>query len=228
MTMRDREFGLESPLLGVVVALAAASSCFAAEKGFMLNDRETIVFLGDSVTEAGTSTEGYITLFKLACDVTGHRVKVINSGISGHKSNDMLARLQKDVIDHHPNWVSISCGDNIGLAIDSVDSYQGDYNIFRNDDPGRAVIVWDHEPEFSVSMIAAGDWATYSGQDQHSLVSTDPDTQLFEDLGNWDFHLREGSIAINKGTADGAPPEDYDGVSRPQGAGFDIGAYERK
>jgi lysophospholipase L1-like esterase len=112
MTMRNREFGLESLLLGVMLALAAASTCLAAEKGFMLKDGDTIVFLGDSITQAGTSTEGYITLFKLACDVTGHRIKFINAGISGHKSNDMLARLQKDVIDHHPNWVSISCGVN--------------------------------------------------------------------------------------------------------------------
>ena len=51
-------------------------------------------------------------MFKLACDVTGHRIKFINAGISGHKSNDMLARLQKDVIDRHPKWVSISCGVN--------------------------------------------------------------------------------------------------------------------
>ncbi len=100
---------------GVWIAMLAcvvASAGFAAETGFKLKDGETIVFLGDSITQAGTSPEGYITLFKLACDVTGHSIKVINSGISGHKSNDMLARLQKDVIDHHPNYVSISCGVN--------------------------------------------------------------------------------------------------------------------
>ena len=39
--------------------------------------------------------------------------------------------------------------------------------------------------------------------------------------------MREGSIAMDKGTADNAPSDDYDGVSRPQGAGVDIGAYER-
>ncbi|NQT82312.1 SGNH/GDSL hydrolase family protein [bacterium] len=110
--MRKREFGLEGCFLATVLALMTASSCFAAENGFKLKDGETIVFLGDSITQAGTAAEGYITLFKLACDVTGHRIKFINSGISGHKSNDMLARLQKDVIDHHPDWVSISCGVN--------------------------------------------------------------------------------------------------------------------
>lgn len=109
--MRNRASGLQRWSLAVALAISA-SSCLAAEKGFLLNDGETIVFLGDSITQAGTTTEGYITLFKLACDVTGHEIKVINAGISGHKSNDMLARLQRDVIDHHPSWVSISCGVN--------------------------------------------------------------------------------------------------------------------
>ena len=90
----------------------AGTSSSAAEKGFILKDGDTIVFLGDSITQAGTEPLGYITLFKLACDVNGYEVKVINAGISGHKSNDMLARLQRDVIDRRPTWVSISCGVN--------------------------------------------------------------------------------------------------------------------
>lgn len=83
-----------------------------SEGGFIVKEGGTIVFLGDSITQAGTGPEGYITLFKLACDAAGHRVDVINAGISGHKSNDMLARLQRDVIDRKPDWVSISCGVN--------------------------------------------------------------------------------------------------------------------
>jgi lysophospholipase L1-like esterase len=78
----------------------------------MLSDGDSIVFLGDSITEAGAAPEGYVTLFKLFCAVNGFDVKVTNAGISGHKSNDMLARLEKNVLDHHPTWVSISCGVN--------------------------------------------------------------------------------------------------------------------
>ena len=118
-------------------------------------------------------------------------------------------------------------GDNIGLAIESIASYQGDYNIFHNDNPDRAIVVWNHEPEFSLNSLAAGNWTAFSGQDIHSLVCSTPETELFRDLGNWDFHLREGSIAIDAGTLQNAPAIDYDGVSRPQGKGYDIGAYER-
>ncbi|MCD4773405.1 MAG: right-handed parallel beta-helix repeat-containing protein [Bacteroidales bacterium] len=41
-----------------------------------------------------------------------------------------------------------------------------------------------------------------------------------------DFHLLEGSPAINSGSSDNAPDFDFDGNPRPQGAGYDIGAYE--
>jgi len=121
----------------------------------------------------------------------------------------------------------LACGDNLGLAFEQMGTtnYRGDYNIFHNDDSERAIVV-GYEDEFSINQIAAGDWAGYSGQDQHSLVSFDPESELFIDLGNWDLHLREGSIAIDAGTSENGPSVDYDGANRPQGEGYDIGAYE--
>jgi hypothetical protein len=41
-----------------------------------------------------------------------------------------------------------------------------------------------------------------------------------------DFHLTPGSPAIDAGTLDWDPREDYEGNSRPRGLGVDIGAYE--
>jgi hypothetical protein len=41
-----------------------------------------------------------------------------------------------------------------------------------------------------------------------------------------DFHLRSNSPAIDKGSATAAPSVDYEGNSRPRGAGYDIGAFE--
>jgi predicted outer membrane repeat protein len=40
------------------------------------------------------------------------------------------------------------------------------------------------------------------------------------------FHLQGGSPAINSGGVAG-PPIDFDGAARPQGAGYDMGAFER-
>jgi hypothetical protein len=41
-----------------------------------------------------------------------------------------------------------------------------------------------------------------------------------------DFSLKAGSPAIDKGLATLAPPTDFIGTIRPQGAAYDIGAYE--
>ena len=40
------------------------------------------------------------------------------------------------------------------------------------------------------------------------------------------FHLQADSPAIDSGSSVGAPSNDFDGILRPQGAGYDIGAYE--
>lgn len=55
-----------------------------------------------------------------------------------------------------------------------------------------------------------------------ACVSGDP---LF--VGASDYHLQPGSPAIDAGVPTSAS-RDHDGTPRPQGAGFDIGAYERR
>lgn len=49
----------------------------------------------------------------------------------------------------------------------------------------------------------------------------------FIDAVNADFRLRNGSPAIDTAASAGAPATDIDGVPRPQGAGFDMGAFEK-
>jgi hypothetical protein len=54
-------------------------------------------------------------------------------------------------------------------------------------------------------------------------ISTDP---LFTDTSNYDLHLLPGSSCINTGTTINGVLTDFDSIPRPQGAEFDIGAYE--
>jgi hypothetical protein len=56
-----------------------------------------------------------------------------------------------------------------------------------------------------------------------NFVEGDP---LFVNPAAADFHLKAGSPAIDRGSAANAPAEDFDGVARPQGQGYDIGAFE--
>jgi hypothetical protein len=53
-------------------------------------------------------------------------------------------------------------------------------------------------------------------------LSTDPQ---FVDTAAHDFHLRSTSPAIDTGIPE-SNPFDHAGCSRPQGAAYDIGAYE--
>ncbi|MGH8605663.1 MAG: choice-of-anchor Q domain-containing protein, partial [Gammaproteobacteria bacterium] len=69
----------------------------------------------------------------------------------------------------------------------------------------------------------AFDILTESGNIVDHNLTTDP---LFVNEATRDFHLQSGSPAIDAGSSDGAPANDYDNVSRPKGAAFDIGAYE--
>jgi hypothetical protein len=50
---------------------------------------------------------------------------------------------------------------------------------------------------------------------------------MFVNPSRADFHLQEGSPAIDNGSSVDAPNDDFDGNPRPQGDGYDIGAYER-
>jgi hypothetical protein len=120
----------------------------------------------------------------------------------------------------------VAGGDNIGLAFEQmgVTRYHGDYNLFHNENPDRAIAV-GYTDEFSLTQTDAGAWAAYSGQDVNSLVSTSA-SDIFQLPADFNLHLLPASPAVDKGTDAGAPTVDYDGNPRPSGNGFDMGAYE--
>jgi parallel beta-helix repeat protein len=58
---------------------------------------------------------------------------------------------------------------------------------------------------------------------QDHNLTTDPH---FVDAAQHDFRLQPTSPAIDAGITLGDVPDDFDGLSRPRGEGYDIGAYE--
>ncbi|GDX39913.1 hypothetical protein LBMAG21_02050 [Armatimonadota bacterium] len=103
--------------VGVATTLVALCTTITAshaeEKPKLLRDVKTIVTLGDSITQAGADPGGYVWRMQHYLDALyPNEIKIINSGISGHKSTDMSSRFQRDVLDHKPDLVTISVGVN--------------------------------------------------------------------------------------------------------------------
>ena len=74
---------------------------------------EKLAFLGDSITQQGKGRPGgYVNLVSHALATNDVKIDVIGAGISGHKSNQMLARLENDVLSKKPQWMTLSCGVN--------------------------------------------------------------------------------------------------------------------
>lgn len=94
----------------MMAALAMMSGTAMAE----LKDGETIVFLGDSITQAGAGETGYVTLFRQAIEKNrpNSGIKVIGAGISGNRVPNLEERLDRDVLSHKPNVVVIYIGIN--------------------------------------------------------------------------------------------------------------------
>jgi acyl-CoA thioesterase-1 len=78
---------------------------------FRIEQGQTLVCLGDSITQFAP---GYVSLLSdlIAARYPERGIKVINSGIGGHKAPDMLARLDQDVLAYRPQWVTFNVGIN--------------------------------------------------------------------------------------------------------------------
>jgi len=64
------------------------------------------------------------------------------------------------------------------------------------------------------------------GYDKHSIQAAA--AELFAAPDVFDFHLKAGSPAVDKGTKLEDVTQDLDGKKRPQSAAYDIGCYERE
>ena len=98
--------------LVAVLVLAATSRADEPAKPTLapVAKGDRIVFLGDSITQAGVGPKGYVTLIKNALADKG--ATVIGAGISGNKVPDIQGRLQKDVLDKKPTLVVVYIGIN--------------------------------------------------------------------------------------------------------------------
>jgi parallel beta-helix repeat protein len=127
--------------------------------------------------------------------------------VNGSTGNTLYNNI---LINHH------SFRGSIALDAASMNGFVSDYNILVNrlsDDDGN-------------SNTTLSQWQSL-GYDLHSMVA-DPESQIFIDYTNDNYHLLQNAQAVNVGTNLVLPTvfEDLDNIPRPQGSGYDIGCYE--
>jgi acyl-CoA thioesterase-1 len=79
----------------------------------------TIVFIGDSITDAGRRDDpdrqlgqGYVRLVVEELLARGDDRAVVNAGISGDRAVDLRARWERDALAHEPELLSVYVGIN--------------------------------------------------------------------------------------------------------------------
>jgi lysophospholipase L1-like esterase len=130
-----------------LVALCLTAASLHAEEPTPRKER--IVFLGDSITQAGADKGGYVTLVREAIqrEHPNWNADIIGAGVSGNKVPDLEKRLRRDVLDKQPTLVVIYIGindvwhslQNKGTPIDEYE--QGLRRIIQQIRDARAKVI---------------------------------------------------------------------------------------
>ncbi|MDL2320729.1 arylesterase [Desulfosarcina sp. OttesenSCG-928-B08] len=103
--------------LSTLLLIACGSDSGTGQNAATSEDPFIIVALGDSLTEGyGVGPEeAYPFVLGQRLEKEGWPVSVVNAGISGDTSADVLARIDQVIETHHPNLVILAIGANDGL-----------------------------------------------------------------------------------------------------------------
>lgn len=130
-------------IVALFAALAFASATALPAADIAIKSGQKLAFLGDSITAAGWGNPGgYSKLVIAGFAANGMKIEGIGAGISGHKSNQMLERLDRDVLGKKPNWMTLSCGVNDvwhgdkGVPLDDAQAAAGKFEL-RAGEPAK-------------------------------------------------------------------------------------------
>jgi lysophospholipase L1-like esterase len=154
----------------------------AAEPADMIafKNGDKVAFLGDSITQAGADKPtGYVKLLQAALNNEGIGIEVIRAGLSGNKSNQMLERLQKDVLDKKPDWMTLSCGVN--------DVWHGPNGVSLHQYRTNITLIVDQAQQAGIRVIIL----------TSTMISEDPAGPHNITLAGYNDFLRE--VATEKG-----------------------------
>lgn len=88
-----------------------------------ISDGETLLFIGDSITDCGRSCpigtndglgQGYVELVDalLGASYPERGIRILNTGMGGNRITDLERRWQEDVLNLKPDWLSVMIGIN--------------------------------------------------------------------------------------------------------------------
>jgi hypothetical protein len=87
----------------------------------LIQDQETILFIGDSITDCGRREDqykplgcGFVSLFNdlLLTRDSEKKITVLNRGIGGNTVEDLRSRWSDDVLAFRPDWLVVKIGIN--------------------------------------------------------------------------------------------------------------------
>lgn len=178
-----------------------------------------VVVIRDTVAHGFTGFIGNQAAFliKESVDATIERVTVSDSELGFRLRGPAIARVRNAVVYGVDNVVRHEDG-IAGVELSNV-TIGGDITGELFEDGGGG--GWDAPVIENLLVLEAAlppDAAPGSGL---SIGA-----EAFVDAAGHDYHLVEGAAPIDAGVALATVTDDRDGVARPYGAGFDIGAYE--
>jgi len=180
MLKRKKVSRLIVAVVSGIVSLISSGKIHAQQ---LIKNKETIAFLGNSITQFAGPPAGYITLVANGLESRGIKVKTINAGVSGNVSTQMLDREDADVISKKPDWMTLSCGVNdVWHGAKGVPLEQYKINIAKIVDKAQAagikviiltatMITEDQSAEFNQKLVAYNDFLRQLAKEKNCLLA---------------------------------------------------------
>jgi hypothetical protein len=212
------------------VANSSGGAGILLDSWYGFNDMQALNNIVHHVGPSGSGGDWYHGIYQTATGAIKNNITYANSGFGIHMWHDA---------NHITVTSNTSFGNGHGFVVGGGDyvntSGPADYVTFANniafDNTGMG---FDEEGQNGTHNIFTNNLSFQNGTNWRlntnthtNDVTADPQFVNYIRAGGGDYHLQRTSPAIDMGTALYAPPlTDFDGTTRPQGVGYDIGAYE--
>ena len=102
-----------SKIITLIALLSTFGFAISSPADVVVQNKQTIAFMGDSITWAGADTPvGYVRLTVSGLAANGIEVTPFPAGVPGETSRNMLERLDREILSKKPDWMTLSCGVN--------------------------------------------------------------------------------------------------------------------